>query len=104
MSALNLNEYTPQTNLSPVATAEKQTVANKVKTRGIIALLLVIGGLIPFLGFFLLPVAFFLSRSALKLSRENLVPIEYEKPAYWASVSSTILLILTVIGLFMMMF
>ena len=104
MSALNLNDYTTQMNASPAAAAEQTAAAKKVKSMGIIALILMICGFIPLLGIFALIAAFIISRSALTVSRKNLVPIEYEKPAYWASVGSTILLILTVVGLFMMMF
>jgi hypothetical protein len=40
---------------------------------------------------------------ALKIASDNFVEPEYERPAYWASIISTILLILSVVGLVLML-
>ena len=82
MSSLNLNDYTPSAQSSGPLTGEQLAHAKQVKTLGIVALLLALVGLcVPFLADI---IAFFLARHALNLSRRNLVPIEYERPAYWA--------------------
>jgi accessory gene regulator protein AgrB len=82
MSSLNLNDYTPSAQSSGPLTGEQLEQAKQVKTLGIVALVLAIVGLcIPFLADI---AAFFLAKHAMNLSRRNLVPIEYEKPAYWA--------------------
>ena len=82
MSALNLNDYTPNVqNLTSLA-GNQLAQSQKVKTIGIIALILAIAGIfIPFAADI---VAFVLAKWAMNISRRNLVPIEYEKPAYWA--------------------
>jgi hypothetical protein len=96
-STLNLDEYTP--NIAAEMTGEQLAKAKQVKMLGIVALILLVCSLIPILGFFTLIAAFIISRVALRISRKNLVPIEYEKPAYWASVISLLLMILAVIGI-----
>ena len=75
-SILDLNA--PATIISP----EQTQKAGSVKTLGIIALILAIVGI--FVPLVLDIVAFFIAKHALNISRENLVPIEFEKPAYWA--------------------
>ena len=99
MASLNLNDYVPQASLSPAQSAEQTASAKKVKSMGYIALLLVVCGFIPVIGIFTLIGALVLSRKAMTISRKNLVPVEYEKPAHWASIISKVLLILWVIGL-----
>ncbi len=100
MATLNLNEYTP--GVPTEITGNQLTKAKQVRTLGIVALILLVCSLIPVLGFFTLIAAFIISRVALRISRQNLVPIEYEKPAYWASVISLLLMILAVIGIIFM--
>jgi len=78
---LNLNDYTPQVTNEPLI-GEKLEKANQVKTLGIVAVILSIVGI--FVPFVLDIIAFVMSKIAMKISRENLVPYEYEKPAYWA--------------------
>src|SRR5690349_8539347 len=98
MSSLNLTEYTPNMNGSQLSAEQQIAKSQQVRTMGIIALVLLVTGLIPILGFFGLIASLILSRSALRISREHLVPIEYERPAHWASLISTIFLILGGIG------
>ncbi len=82
MSALNLNDYTPNIQNLTQPTGSKLAQSQKVKTIGIIALILAISGIfIPLIADI---IAFFMAKWAMNLSRRNLVPIEYEKPAYWA--------------------
>jgi len=99
---LNIGEIQPAGQVMQAAATPEQTEkAKSVKKLGIIALLLAIfGAIVPFLGTLMIIAALVLARYALRVSRQNLVPIEFEKPAYWASIISTILLILTAIGLF----
>jgi len=99
---LNIGEIQPAGQvLQTTATPEQTEKAKTVKKLGIIALLLTIfGAFIPLLGTLMVIAALILARYALRVSRQNLVPIEFEKPAYWASIISTILLILSAIGLF----
>lgn len=80
-SALNLNEYIAQAEAKPLE-GEKLQKAQKVKTLGIIAVILAVLGI--FVPFVLDIAAFIIAKIAMKISRENLVPIEYENPAYWA--------------------
>lgn len=89
-------------NLPEFSAGEQTEKANQVKKLGIIALVLLVCSLIPIVGFFTLIASFIISRRALKISRENLVPVEYERPAYWASVISLLLMITTVIGIVLM--
>ena len=99
-STLGIAEAAPRAaSVSPQQQAASMT---RVKTLGVIALLLLLTAFIPILGFFGLITSFVLSRIALKISRENLLPIEAEKPAYWAGIISALLLILSVIGLVML--
>src|SRR5688500_17663906 len=99
---LNIGEIQPSAQVLPVAASPEQTEkAKTVKKLGVIALgLTIVGAFIPLLGVLMLIAALVLSRYALRVSRQNLVPIEFEKPAYWASVISSILLILSAAGLF----
>jgi hypothetical protein len=102
MATLNLNEYTHKINGVPVTAEHKIAKGKQVKTLGIIALVLLVLGLIPIIGFLTVIASLVISKIALKISRENFVDTEYERPAYWASIISTILLILSVIGLILM--
>lgn len=102
MATLNLNEYTHKINGVPVTAEHKLAKGKQVKTLGIIALVLLVLGLIPIIGFLTVIASLVISKIALKISRENFVDAEYERPAYWASIISTILLILSVIGLLLM--
>ncbi|HMS40214.1 MAG TPA: hypothetical protein PKE69_08315 [Pyrinomonadaceae bacterium] len=79
-----------------VITPEQRQKAGTVKTLGIVAFIFaVLGIFVPFVCHI---AAFFISRHALKISRENLVPVEAEKLAYWANrVSITGLLLWVVI-------
>lgn len=71
--------------------------AKKVRTIGIIALILAVSGIvIPFIADI---AAFILSKWAMKISRDNLVPVEYEKSAYWAYRVSIMGIILWVVAL-----
>ena len=80
-TALNLNDYTAQTVPETLA-GDKLQQAKKVKSMGIVALILsVLGVFVPFV---LDIAAFVLAKMAMTISRKNLIPIEYEKPAYWA--------------------
>ena len=100
MSSLNLTDYTPKLN---GVTAEQQLAkAKQVQTMGIIALVLLLTGFIPVLGFFGLLASLIISKKALRLGREYLVPEQYEKPASWASTISAVFLILGTIGLVLM--
>jgi hypothetical protein len=82
MSTLNLSDYTPNDQNLTQPVGDQLAKANQVKTLGIIALILaVIGIVIPFIADI---AAFSLAKRAMTVSRENLVPIEYEKAAYWA--------------------
>ena len=75
-SILDLN--TPATVISP----EQMQKAGSVKTLGIIAIILAVAGI--FVPLVLDIAAFFIAKHALNISRDKLVPIEFEKPAYWA--------------------
>ncbi len=89
-SILDLN--TP----AAVITPEQMQKAGSVKTLGIVAFMFAIVGI--FVPFICHIAAFFIARHALKISRENLIPVEAEKLAYWASrISITGLLLWTVI-------
>ena len=82
MSSLNLNDYTPDLQKIAEPTGDHLAQCKKVQTLGIIAVILAIGGLcVPFVADI---VAFFLAKHALNLSIRKLVPIEYERAAYWA--------------------
>ncbi len=96
-STLNLEEITP--GIQTQTTDQQMAKAKQVKTLGIVALVLVVCSFIPIIGIFTMIAAFIVSRIAMRISRQNLVPIEYEKPAYWASIISLLLMILTVIGI-----
>ena len=99
-STLGITDAAPNTaNVTP---GQQAAQVARVKTLGIIALVLLLTAFIPILGFFGLIVSLVLSRMALRISRQNLLPIEAEKPAYWAGIISTLLLILSVIGLVML--
>ena len=102
MATLNLNDYTHKINGVPVTSEHKIVKGKQVKMLGIVALILLVMGLIPLLGFFTLIASLIISRIALKISRENFVDSEYERPAYWASTISMVLLILSVVGLILM--
>ena len=103
MSTLNLNEYSHKINGVPVTAEHKIAKGKQVKTLGIIALVLLVLGVIPILGFFAVIASLVISRIALKISRENFVDADYERPAYWASIISTVLLVMTVIGFIFML-
>jgi hypothetical protein len=79
MSILNLNEYTPNLQNLTRPTGDQLAQAKKVKTIGIVALIL--------------------AKWALSLSRQNLVPIEYERPALWAYRVSMVGMVLWVLFL-----
>ena len=82
MSSLNLNDYTPNAEKIEQPTGDKLVHCKKVRSLGIVAVVLAIAGLfIPFVADI---VAFFIAKHAMNISRRKLVPIEYEKPAYWA--------------------
>ena len=102
MSSLNLTDYTPKVNGVELTPEQQLAKAGQVKTMGIIALVLLITGLIPILGLLGIIAALVLSRYALRFGRDNFVPSEYERPAHWASIISTILLALYAIGLILM--
>ena len=88
---------------APVVLPEQQAAQiTPVKTLGVNALVLLLTAFIPILGFFGLIASLILSRVAMRISRQNLLPIEAEKPAYWAGIISTLLLILSGIGLVML--
>lgn len=77
-----------------VITPEQAQKAGSVKTLGIVAFIFAIFGI--FVPFVCHIAAFFISRHALKISRDNLIPVEAEKMAYWASrISITGLLLWT---------
>ena len=95
---LNIDNYVAQPSNNEPLSGEALQKAKRVKTLGIIALILSILGI--FVPFVLDIIAFVISKIALKISREHLVPYEYEKPAYWAyriSIAGIILWILAVI-------
>ncbi len=97
MSILNLNEYTPNVQNLTHPTGDQLAQCKQVKTIGIIALILVIIGIIvPLIADI---IAFFVAKWALSLSRRNLVPIEYERPALWAYRTSMVGMALWVIFL-----
>jgi hypothetical protein len=82
MSTLNLSDYAPNAQNLEISSGEQLSKAKQVRTLGIIAVILAIAGLfIPFVADL---IAFFIAKRAMKISRDYLVPIEYEKPAYWA--------------------
>lgn len=101
-STLGLTENITDRNVIALTPEQQSVQAKQVKKLGIVALLLLLTTFIPILNFFGLIASLILSRQALKISRENLLPIEVEKPAYWASIISSILLILFAIGLVML--
>ena len=103
MSSLNLSDYTPKVNGVELTPEQQLAKAGQVKTMGIIALILLITGIIPILGIFGLITSLILSRYALRIARDNYVPDGYERPAHWASIISTVILILWVIGLLLML-
>lgn len=95
MSTLNLNDYTPDPRNLPAPTGSQLADSQKVKTIGIIALILAfVGIVIPFVADI---AAFLLAKWAMNISRRSLVPIEYEKPAYWAYRISLVGILLWVI-------
>lgn len=102
MSTLNLNQYTHKIDGVAVTPEHQLAVGKKVKTYGFIALAMLPLGLIPLLGFLFVIGSLILARRALKISRENFVADDYEKPARWASLISTILLVLSAIGIVLM--
>ena len=102
-STLGIADPAPHANIPTLTPGEQSAQVTRVKTMGIIALVLLLTAFIPLLGFFGLLASLILSRKALRISRLNLLPIEAEKPAYWAGIISTLLLILSAIGLFMLL-
>jgi hypothetical protein len=98
--SLGLTNTAPTANAPTVSPQQQAAQISRVKTLGVVALVLLLTAFIPILGFFGLIASLVLSRIALKISRENLLPIEAEKPAYWAGIISATLLILSGIGLF----
>jgi hypothetical protein len=102
MATLNLNEYTHKMNGVPVSAEHKIAKGKQVKTLGIVALVLLVLSIIPILGFLTLIASFVISKIALKISRDNFVDSDYERPAYWASTISMVLLILSAVGLILM--
>lgn len=82
MSTLNLSDYAPNAQSLTQPVGDQLAKAKQVKNLGIIAVILaVIGIFVPFIADI---AAFFLAKRAMNISRKYLVPIEYEKPAYWA--------------------
>jgi hypothetical protein len=98
-STLGIAEAAPKTNQAAISPQQQAILTSRVKTLGIIALVLLPTAFIPIVGFFTLIAAFFISRRALQIWRDNLLPLGIEKPAHWASTISTVLLILSAIGL-----
>jgi hypothetical protein len=99
-SSLGLAEFAPPGANSAALTSEQTAaVVNRVKRLGIVAWLLALTAFIPVLGFFGLIASILVARRAMRISRENLLPVEAEKPAYYASMISSVILILGVIGL-----
>ena len=98
-SSLSLTESISNSASSTLTPEQQSAQAGRVKKMGITALLLLLTTFIPVLGIFGLIASLVISRKALRISRENLLPIETEKPAYWASIISTLLLILFAVGL-----
>lgn len=82
MSTLNLSDYAPNAQNLELSSDEQLSKAKQVRTLGIIAVLLAIAGI--FTPFVANLAAFLFAKRAMKISRDYLVPIEYEKPAYWA--------------------
>lgn len=101
-STLGITDSVPGADVAALTKEEQSTEEKRVKKLGIIALLLLLTTFIPFLGFIGLALSLILSRRALRISRENLLSVEVEKPAYWASIISTTILVLFVVGLFAM--
>ena len=101
-STLGIENALPNQNVAAMTSEQQLAKAKQVQTMGIIALILLATAFIPVLGFVGLIVSLVLSKNALKIGRDYLVPEQYEKPAKWASVISSVLLILSFIGLFMM--
>ncbi|MBX7174187.1 MAG: hypothetical protein K1X72_24655 [Pyrinomonadaceae bacterium] len=99
LNDIEINSNAPISTVNPLETQQK---AKQVKTMGIIALVLLLTGFIPILGFFGLIASLLLSKRALKMGRDFWVPEQYEKPAYWAWVISSVFLILSIIGLIFM--
>lgn len=97
-STLGLADSMPNANVAALTPEQISAQANQVRKLGIIALLLLLTIFIPILNFFGLIASLILSRKALRISRENLLPIEVEKPAYWASLISTTMLVFGCIG------
>lgn len=80
--SLNLSNYTPKETPGEPLPAEKLRIAQRVHKIGIVAVVfLVLGIFVPFL---MDIVALIVAKKALKISRENLVPYEYERAAYYA--------------------
>lgn len=98
-STLGLTEAVPNSSRAAVSPQQQAVQASRVKTMGIIALVLLLTGFIPILGFFGLLASLLISRRALQIWRDNLLPLGIEKPAQWASTISMVLLILSAIGL-----
>jgi hypothetical protein len=97
-TSLGLTEHTPNTGLGRITPEQQLAKAKQVQTMGIIALILLITGFIPILGFFGLLASLIISKKALRMGRDYLVPEQYEKPASWASTISAVFLILSAIG------
>ena len=96
-SILNLTDLTQKVDGIALDPAVVATIGRKVRNRGLIAVVLMFVGLIPIIGVLFLIASLLLALHALKLSRENLVPVEYERCAYWARIGSSLVLILNVI-------
>lgn len=101
-TGLGLTEETPKFNGIKLTPEQQIAKAKQVKTMGIIALVLIITGFVPILGFLGLIASLLVSRKALRIALDYVVPEEYERPARWAWVISSVFLILSVIGLIMM--
>ena len=97
MSVLNLEDYTPNVQNFTKPSGDQLAKFQKVKTIGIIALILAIVGIvIPFVADL---TAFFLARWSMSLSRQTLAPIEYDRPALWAYRVSIMGMVLWVIAI-----
>ncbi len=103
-STLGIEEAVPKNNAVAIPPQQQAVLISRVKTMGIIAFILLFTGFIPILGFFGLIASFVISRWALKIWRDNLLPLGIEKMAQWASTISSVFLILLVIGVVFMIF
>jgi uncharacterized membrane protein YphA (DoxX/SURF4 family) len=103
MSVLNLDDYSRNVRNLTHPTDNHLIQSQKVRTIETFALVLDLAGL--FIPFVADVAAFFMAKAALNMSRGNLVPIEYEKPAWWAhriSVMGILLWLVMLIGMILL--